>query len=80
MLDKKSYLDMKKYLKCLCRKNALQLCEDMQLTEYERDLLLSLCDNKSRIQTSMNLSISIGKYTTDMKNLMNKIYNYKNTQ
>ena len=80
MLDKKSYLDMKRYLKSLCRKNIINLCEDMELTKYEKDLLLSLYDNKTRVQTSMELSISMGKYTFDMKNLMNKIYNYKNTQ
>lgn len=79
MLDKKMYLDMKKYLKCLCKTNVLKLCKDMGLTDYEKDLLLSVYDNELRIQTCMRLSISERKYTKDLRIVMNKLYNYKNT-
>ena len=79
MIDKKTYLQLKKEIKCLCHKNALDLCNDMGLSGEDRDLLLSLADNKSKVQTCMELCISYDTYTFHLKQVLTKVYNYKNT-
>ena len=79
MLNKKEYLNLKKEIKCLCRKNVIKLCDEMNLNKEERILLLSFYDGKSRIETSLDLHVSIEYYTEHMKVLFNKIYDYKNT-
>jgi hypothetical protein len=79
MLDRREYLNLKKEIKCLCRKNVVTLCDEMELNEEERNLLLYFYDGKSRIETSIDLHISIEYYTEHMKILFNKIYDYKNT-
>lgn len=79
MLDKSTYHSVKRQVKCLCRKNVLSLIDEMELTDYERDLLLYFYDGKTRTQTCMELCITEKTYTKDMKILLSKIYDYKNT-
>lgn len=79
MIDKNTYLNLKREIKCLCRKNVLELCDNMNLNQEERNLLLNFYDNKSRVQGSMEVGMSLDTYTTHMKLLFTKIYNYKNT-
>lgn len=79
MLDKKTYLNLKKTIKCMCRKNVLKLCDDMELNKEERDLLMYFYDGKTRIQTCIELSISETYYKNHMKILFTKINDYKNT-
>ena len=79
MLDKKGYLNLKKEIKFMCRTNVLKLCDDIQLNDEERKLLLYFYDGKSRIQTCMEMCISITYYTEHLKIIFNKINDYKNT-
>lgn len=79
MLDRTEYLNLKKEIKSLCRKNVVALCDEMGLNEEERNLLLYFYDGKSRIETSIDLHVSIEYYSQHMKMLFNKIYDYKNT-
>jgi hypothetical protein len=79
MLDRTEYLNLKKEIKCLCRNNVVALCDEMGLNEEERNLLLYFYDGKSRIETSIDLHVSIEYYSQHMKMLFNKIYDYKNT-
>lgn len=79
MLDRREYLNLKKEIKSLCRKNVVALCDEMGLNEEERNLLLYFYDGKSRIETSIDLHVSIEYYSQHMKMLFNKIYDYKNT-
>lgn len=79
MLDKKAYLDLKKEVKCLCRKNVISLCDEIELNEEERKLLMYFYDGKSKVQTCMDLSVSPTYYNNHMKILFTKINDYKNT-
>ena len=44
MIDKKTYLEMKRYIKCLSRKNIVDICDEIELTQIERNLLLRFYD------------------------------------
>ena len=79
MINKKEYFDLKKEIKCLCRNNVLTLCDEMNLNEEERNLLLYFYDGKSRIQTCIELTMGTTYYSKHMRILFNKIYDYKNT-
>lgn len=72
MIDKSTYHVLKQQIRCFCRKN-------VELTEYEINLLMNYYDKVSRVQTCMDLGISTTTYSNDMKILFSKIYNYKNT-
>lgn len=79
MMDKKTYHDLKRNIKSMCRKNVLKLCDDMELNDEERNFLMYFYDGKTRVEVCMSLSISITYYRTRMKNIFEKIYDYKNT-
>lgn len=79
MINKQEYLDTKREIKCLCRPNILKIANNMELSEYEKELLINMYDGKTKVQTCMEKNISASKYNDDMKILINKIYNYKNT-
>ena len=79
MIDKRTYLDLKKEIKCLCRANVIKLCNDMELNTEERELLLGFYDGKSRTRVCYDMSISTTYYREHMKTLFSKIYDYKNT-
>ena len=79
MIDKKTYLNLKKEIRCLSYNNILKLCDDMQLNDEERTLLLAFYDKKKYIQVCMEQNIGKNTYTNHMKILFTKIYNYKNT-
>ncbi len=79
MISKDVYLDTKRWVKCLCRTNLKQLCEDMELTEYEKKLIIGYHNGDTVVSQCMNLNISKGKYTNDLKLICTKIYNYKST-
>lgn len=79
MIDKKTYLTLKKEIKSICRQNVIKLCDDVQLNKEERKLLLSFYDDDSRTSTCMKLCVSENYYKTHLKTIFNKIYDYKNT-
>ena len=79
MIDKKTYLDLKKEVRSMCRVNVIKLCDDIQLNTNERKLLLSFYDDDSRTATCMKLSISEYYYKTHLKMIFTKINDYKNT-
>lgn len=79
MIDKSTYHVLKRQIRCFCRSNVEELCKNMELTEYEINLLMNYYDKISRVQTCMDMGISTTTYSNDMKILFSKIYNYKNT-
>lgn len=79
MLDKKEYLQMKRDIKCLCRKNLIKLCDDMELNETERTMLIDFYDGQMIQYTCMNLCITAPTYNKYMRTLFCKIKDYKNT-
>ena len=79
MLDKNTYHKMKMYIKHLCKINVLELCENLQLDDYEKSLLLMFYEGKKQVEICMKLNISTHTYTNHLKSIMYKIYNYKNT-
>lgn len=81
MLDKNTYLGMKRQVRCSCRPTIATLCESMGLSDYEKTLLLDFYDGKLRIQTCMEQGVSEKKYSKDLKKVFCKINDYyKNTQ
>ena len=79
MIDKKTYLQLKKEIKCLCRANVIKLANDMELNTEDKELLLSFYDGKTRTRVCYDMSISITYYREHMRILFSKIYDYKNT-
>ena len=79
MIDRKTYLNLKREIKDTPRVFVVKLCEDMMLNTEEKTLLMNMYDNKSVIQTCMELSFSEFTYNYKMKKLFTKINNYKNT-
>lgn len=79
MIDKNTYLNLKREIRCLSYNNILELCDNMKLDKEERQLLLDFYKKKKAIQTCMEICISPNTYTNHMKILFTKIYNYKNT-
>ncbi len=75
-MDKKEYLALKKHIKTLCRDSILELSDKVGLTKYDTELLLYLNNDMGRINTSLSLGICERKYTKDLKNCLNKVYDY----
>lgn len=80
MLDKKTYLSMKRDIKCMCRNHVKNLCENMELDEFEKKILMNFYNGEKVQKTCMGLGISQPTYTTCMKIILSKINDYKNTQ
>lgn len=76
MLDKKTYHQTKKNLRCLCRDNLIKLCEEVKLNDYEKDLLLYFYEKKTVVDICMKLHICSDTYTKDMKMIIAKIIDY----
>lgn len=79
MLDKKTYLSMKRYIKCMCRSHVKTLCENMELDDFEKSLVMRFYDGEKVEKTCIDLGISQPTYTVCLKTVMSKINDYKNT-
>jgi len=79
MIDKVTYLQLKKEIKCLCRASVVKLANDMELNTEDKELLLSFYDGDTRIKVCLDMGISTEYYRTHMRLLFSKIYDYKNT-
>lgn len=79
MIDKNTYLNLKREIRYMSRNNVLKLCDEMMLNKEERVLLLNFYDNETVIHTCMELSFGSTTYNKKIKSLFTKIYNYKNT-
>lgn len=80
MLNKKEYLQLKKDIKCFCRKNVVKLCDEMEISDIERTLLMDYYDGEMVQHTCMELGITAPTYNKYMRVLFSKINDYKNTQ
>lgn len=80
MIDKKLYLQLKRDIRCFCRPNLLKLADEVGLNDFERSLLIELYENKTAVDVCMRYNLNKNSYTTYMKKILTKIYNYKNTQ
>lgn len=72
MIDKRTYLDLKKEIKCLCRANITKLCDDMELNTEERTLLMAFYDGKTRTRICYDMCISTTYYRDHMRTLFSK--------
>ena len=79
MIDKQTYLNLKKEIRCLSYNSILKICEDMKLNKEEKQLLLDFYKGKTLVQVCMEQCMSYNTYTNHMKILFAKIYDYKNT-
>ncbi len=76
MIFKNDYLKIKNLLKYLDKPSLLTICEQAGVSEYEQKLLISLQQDKTRIEMCFELNISEWKYTKDMKKAVSKIKRY----
>lgn len=79
MIDRETYLDLKKHIKCMCYNNVEKMCSDMNLNKEERTLLLNFYNGVTRTKTCFELSISTTYYLTHMRILFSKINDYLKT-
>lgn len=79
-MNKENYHKIKRQIKCLCKSNFLNLCNEVGLNDYEKDLLLSYYNGKTQVQTCIDMNISLNTYTNHLRIIINKIYDYKNTK
>lgn len=79
MIDKVTYLQLKREIKCLCRANVVKLADDMELNAEDKELLLAFHNGDTRTKVCYDMSISTEYYRNHMKLLFSKIYDYKNT-
>ncbi len=79
MIERNDYFNLKREIKNMSYNNVLKLCENMMLNTEEKKLLVYFYDGKTKVQTCMDFHIGSTTYTTRMKQLFTKIYNYKNT-
>lgn len=76
VIFKSDYLKIKNILKYLDKPSVNAICENAGVSEYEKQLLISLQQDKTRIETCFELNISECKYTQDMKKAVSKIKRY----
>lgn len=78
MIFKSDYLKLKNLLKYFDKPSLLEICSKAGVSEYEKELLISLQQDKTRIEMCFELNISEWKYTKDMKKAISKIKRYLN--
>ena len=79
MLSREQYLSLKREIRCFCRKHIKDLCCEMELNNFKKELLMRFYDKEKVQKTCMDLGLSQPTYTLNMKILLSKIYDYKNT-
>ena len=78
MITKSDYHRLKKYLKVLSKPQLRNLISEMELSKDEENLLLSWYNGDSVIKTCMENYICEDTYTSYLKKIFSKIYNYFN--
>lgn len=76
MLEKSIYMNAKRRLKCLCKTNLTTMCDEMELNDYERKILLSFYNGDKVVQTCLDLGISHTTYTKDLRQVFAKVIDY----
>ncbi len=79
MIDRQTYFNLKREIKLFSYNNIVRLCDEMNLEQNERDLLLDFYKDKTQTQVCMERGMCPTTYSKRMKMLFTKIYNYKNT-
>lgn len=78
MITKDEYHKLKAEIKLLSKPEIKKLCEDMELTDYEKSLLMSSYNGESVVKICMEHYISNYTYNIDIKTIYTKIKNYLN--
>lgn len=76
MLFKCEYHRIKEKLKYLDRPSVLEICKQAGVSDYEERLIISVHEDRTRIEMCFELSISQGKYTHDLKKAISKLIKY----
>jgi len=79
MIDKNTYLQLKKEIRCYPCNHVLDLCDSMKLNEYEKQLLMNFYNKEKVVHTCMDMGMTSMTYTKHLKEILTKFYNYKNT-
>lgn len=76
MLTKTNYHKIKHYLKSLSKPQIKDLCSNLELSEFEKTILLSTYDNELVSKICMDNFICETTYNKYIKSVYTKIYNY----
>ncbi len=76
MITKDNYHRVKHYLKSLSKPQVKNLCVDMELSEFEKNLLLAMYDNELVTKICMDNFICETTYNKYIKSIYTKVYNY----
>lgn len=71
------YTDLKRELKTWSKPQIKKLCDDMEMCDTNRDLLLAWYNGESVIKISMENYFTPKTYHDHMKKLFTRIYNYR---
>jgi len=75
-MNKKRVNRLKKYLKTLPKTQIMQLCDDMMLSDYEKNLIIATYNGEKRDKICMDNYISSVTYTAHYHTILYKILNY----
>lgn len=79
MINKEDYIRLKRDIRCMCYTNIVKLCDNMNLNNEERTLLLKYYNGDTRTKICYDMNISAKYYTTHIKVLFSKINDYLKT-
>lgn len=75
-MDKQKYLNYKKYIKTLSKPTIDELCNNVGLTDTDKQLLYHLSENKTGVYSCLNLGYSTWLYTHSLKRIFTRIDDY----
>lgn len=75
-MTRQEYVKTKKYIKSLCKNELEDLCEKININEYDKNILLCLNRNDTRISISMEIGSCECKISKDTRRILTKIWNY----
>ena len=80
VLSKHDYCELKRNLKVRCKPSIVDLCNKLELDDYESSILMAFYSGMSRVEVRFKLHICENKYTKDLKQVLNKIADYLKRQ
>lgn len=75
-MDKQEYLKYKSYIKTLSKPSIDSLCEQVGVTDTDRELLYHLGENRTRTHSCLKLGYSVWLYNKSLKRIFIRLDDY----
>ena len=75
-MRKDEYLKLRKYIKSLCIDSVIELCDKVGLDDFEKNLIIHLNKNYTRVYTSMTLGICESAVSKKKHKILARIKDY----